>query len=844
MSDRATIPSTLKKDRFRFIKVKEGEKRPIEKNWQEKNNYKYNDPELIKHLRNGGNYGVVGGYGDLVIIDCDKEKAAEKVRENLPETLTVQSGSGNGWHFYYISEDLDQPIRLSDDSAGDIGDVQAKGKMAVGPKSLHPSGNRYKIENYRKVAKVSAEEIKSAFEEFLVDYSVSESNKSLESEYSENGSIRITDVVDVSNLKKRGSEFQGSHPVHGSETGQNFCVNTEKNVWHCFRHGTGGGALSWIGVKEGIIDCEDCVKNSDALKNNFSQVLDVAEEEYDVDLLKYGFKRIGFDEEGKFKPGLVGKYLVDNYDFVTLDDSQQLYCFEDGFWKPKGDIIVKKEFNRLVEPEEFRKSRLASVLEYVRTSKYVKREDFEQPERKVNLQNGVFDLETDEFLEHDKKFNFTYKIPVEFDEHAECPAIMGFLNDIVDTEEQVEKILEMVGYCMLSGNPNQKAFMLAGNGRNGKTVLIDLIKELIGRENMKKLSLQSLQKDFDKHFLNSKLVMYHDDIPARKIGHTVSANLKSLTGNSTFSAEIKRGDRYDFQPFATPVFAANQVPPTEDETNGFFRRWVFLEFPFSFVNHPDPDNRFEKKRVSPNELMDKLTKGSELKGFLRKSLEAVQNVLDNEFSGALTIDEKRLKWKEHSTPIESFIHRFVSQGRTKGEDKRRKERSSDADWTKWSHDYVRKDDLHNLVCAYANVRGGDKPSMKALTMALMDSELDVGTTRTTRDPDSISDKGGRVPVYSGIRVDLLESEVPHYFKTLPHQESNQSIFVRSEEDGVELSRDLLRKKIGDLDGGDGVALSDLVMCFDADEGEVEVVLKRMCNEGEVFEVRPGVWKRL
>ena len=54
---------------------------------------------------------------------------------------------------------------------------------------------------------------------------------------------------------KNGREIFGSHPLHGSETGKNFHINIDKNVWYCHRCHSGGGPFEWIAVKCGIIEC-------------------------------------------------------------------------------------------------------------------------------------------------------------------------------------------------------------------------------------------------------------------------------------------------------------------------------------------------------------------------------------------------------------------------------------------------------------------------------------------------------------------------------------------------------------------------------------------------------------
>lgn len=67
--------------------------------------------------------------------------------------------------------------------------------------------------------------------------------------------LSITDVCTITDGVRCGDEIRGSHPVHGSTTGQNFAINPHENTWHCFRCGTGGGPVEWIAVEAEIIDC-------------------------------------------------------------------------------------------------------------------------------------------------------------------------------------------------------------------------------------------------------------------------------------------------------------------------------------------------------------------------------------------------------------------------------------------------------------------------------------------------------------------------------------------------------------------------------------------------------------
>lgn len=51
----ARIPKQLQKEEFRFVLLGKNSKLPIEEDWQNTNNYRYDDPKLLNHLANGGN---------------------------------------------------------------------------------------------------------------------------------------------------------------------------------------------------------------------------------------------------------------------------------------------------------------------------------------------------------------------------------------------------------------------------------------------------------------------------------------------------------------------------------------------------------------------------------------------------------------------------------------------------------------------------------------------------------------------------------------------------------------------------------------------------------------------
>src|SRR5262249_37660321 len=84
--------------------------------------------------------------------------------------------------------------------------------------------------------------------------------------------------------KKSATEQAGAHPAHGSSTGDNFSVNLDKGLWHCFRHTTGGDALSLIAVCEGLVACEAAKPGALDDAHLFRRVLDVAQNRFGMAL--------------------------------------------------------------------------------------------------------------------------------------------------------------------------------------------------------------------------------------------------------------------------------------------------------------------------------------------------------------------------------------------------------------------------------------------------------------------------------------------------------------------------------------------------------------------------------
>ncbi|KXB01878.1 hypothetical protein AKJ43_02955 [candidate division MSBL1 archaeon SCGC-AAA261D19] len=176
------------------------------------------------------------------------------------------------------------------------------------------------------------------------------------------------------------------------------------------------------------------------------------------------------------------------------------------------------------------------------------------------------------------------------------------------------------------------------------------MRKLLGKENVSSPSLHDLLKNrFAKAELYGKLANIHADIPNKALG-TTTGPFKMLTGQDQIYAEKKHKDGFHFVNYAKLLFSANEIPERGDELRAFFRRWIIVDFPFKFVDNPDPNNEFEKEK-NPN-LLEELTTKEELSGFLNWALKGLQRLLDRgEFALDKSVEERSEIWEEMSNPI-------------------------------------------------------------------------------------------------------------------------------------------------------------------------------------------------
>ena len=335
--------------------------------------------------------------------------------------------------------------------------------------------------------------------------------------------------------------------------------------------------------------------------------------------------------------------LLSEYSFKTARDNEECLIYNDGVYMPMGEALIKEECEKRVPKKFISNHSVSEVIGHIKRSTYIDRYEFNKEKWILNLKNGLYDIQAKKLNPHTPDFLSTIRIPVIYDPEAGCVNIRRFFNEVLKNED-VPMIEELFGYCLVPDYTIQHAFLFTGDGANGKSTLIELLKHFIGKDNCTSYSLQAIENQrFILAGLFGKLANLYADIPSTPMRHV--GVFKMLTGGDTIGAEKKFKDGFSFNSYAKLVFSSNKPPKVEEDTLAFWRRWLMVDFP----------NKFEEEKADAA-LLSKLTNKDELSGLLNIALTGLKRLLNKQhYSHEQSPNEVADRYQKASDSIFAFV---------------------------------------------------------------------------------------------------------------------------------------------------------------------------------------------
>lgn len=206
----------------------------------------------------------------------------------------------------------------------------------------------------------------------------------------------------------------------------------------------------------------------------------------------------------------------------------------------------------------------------------VRKRDYPIDEDKVCFENCVLDVRSGDVLDFGTEVYTDYVRPFAYHEDARCPMWQRFLNEVMPDEDEQSCLQEFFGMCFLDRSllSVEKFALFVGTGSNGKSVVFDVIKSVIGRERVSYLSPDQLMNEKQVVSVIGKRLNFAPDI---RRGASFDSALKALSsGQDVAGWRLYSGTTVIKCP--PLVFALNEMPRFRDVTSAFFRRIMLFSF--------------------------------------------------------------------------------------------------------------------------------------------------------------------------------------------------------------------------------------------------------------------------
>ena len=187
----------------------------------------------------------------------------------------------------------------------------------------------------------------------------------------------------------------------------------------------------------------------------------------------------------------------------------------------------------------------------------------------------------------------------------------------------------------------EKVLFFYGSGANGKSVLLNIIRALIGEQQCCEFSLESITKE---QFTRAQLGNYIFNLCTEISGRLKTDIFKTLASREPLSARHPYGRPFQVKDYATSIFAMNELPKDVEQTNAFYRR--FLIIPFD-VRIPDEEQ--------DHNLASKII-NNEMSGVLNYVIKGAKSLLKKwQFDIPLAIQNVVEKFRQESDSVLMFI---------------------------------------------------------------------------------------------------------------------------------------------------------------------------------------------
>jgi len=289
-----------------------------------------------------------------------------------------------------------------------------------------------------------------------------------------------------------------------------------------------------------------------------------------------------YDDEDIYKIANLLLKLKD-YKFITIRSEKPqkemcMYNKDFGYYIPDGGTFIDElcSSNFTTSSKKF-----TEALKYrIQNKTLISRKIFIHPRHLINLKNGIFNLDTNELMEHSSEHYFQGTLNILYDKNADCPMWKKALDGMFKSDEDKLRNQKWFGYQFMRENREQVAHGYFGESGSGKSQILKILRDLLGPDNVTNFQLQEFSNPnmYALGKLHAKYANICYDMSTTKLKDI--SIFKQLTGGDPITGRNIYKEPFEFINYAKLTWLCNKLPSiSENALNStqFKRRIILTE---------------------------------------------------------------------------------------------------------------------------------------------------------------------------------------------------------------------------------------------------------------------------
>jgi len=284
-----------------------------------------------------------------------------------------------------------------------------------------------------------------------------------------------------------------------------------------------------------------------------------------------------------------------------------------------------------------------------------------EPRDLIAFKNGLLDV--NEYMDgrvvlHDPNPSLFIlnTLPYDFDEDATCGRAEQFFEEILNGDQEVIDLLqEWFGYNLVPDTSQEKMMLLTGRPRSGKSTTLDMMKAMLGPDQVCAAQMSNLVSRFGRQPMLGKLATCFGDAKTPRASEASVAleTLLSIIGQDAVPVDRKTiTELSNVKLFCRFTMVMNDLPSFSDHARALAPRMNIIDYPNSYIGQEDWSLKPALERAAKEGKM------------INWALAGLQRLRTNKgFTEPESSEKIRRQFETTTSPVMAFIDECCKLGR-------------------------------------------------------------------------------------------------------------------------------------------------------------------------------------